>query len=68
MMPAAVDFGRVAQRTIPARPSVVTAADAPALPNFEINQPLRAPRFPPRKPKLVVPLFGIEAPAWREQP
>jgi hypothetical protein len=34
MMPAAVDFGRVAQRTIPARPSVVTAADAPALPNF----------------------------------
>jgi hypothetical protein len=55
----------VAHRTPPERPGVVKAVDAPALPNFEINRPMRALKFPPRRPPKVVVTLFMEAPVRR---
>ena len=66
MTPAPVDFGRVAHRPNQERPGVVKAVDAPSLPGFELNLPIRAPAFRPRGPKEVLQPY-MEARVRRSQ-
>jgi hypothetical protein len=58
-----VSFAGITRGPAPERPGIVKAVDAPDLPGFELNRPIRAPSFPPRRPpKTVLPLFS-DAPA-----
>ena len=59
MNPAPVDFAGITRGPAPERPGIVKTVDAPDLPGFELNRPIRAPTFPPRRaPKIVLPLFS----------
>ena len=67
MTPEPVDFGGITRGPAPERRGIVKTVDAPDLPGFELNRPIRAPAYPPRRPpKTVLPLF-MEAPARHRQ-